>query len=117
MKCWGSGVLAGVRCIPIGSHTYFWFMVSSSKTRGQLATQPPAQHNPGVGIPVAPALDRRSPPPPMSAAQLSETDAELVLDEKAKAWQFAHHSGLVAQAVTPETPALVFRPAKRMRLE
>lgn len=30
MKCWGSGVLQAVRCIPIASQTYFWFQVASA---------------------------------------------------------------------------------------
>ena len=106
-----------MRCIPIGSHMYFWFRVSSGIPRGQLAAQLPALLRSGVETPAEAALDWRSPPPPMSDARLTEADAELVLDEKAKAWQAAHHSGPAASAAMPETPALVPRPAKRMRLD
>ena len=118
VKCWGSGALAGVRCIPIGSHTYFWFMVSSGTPHLQQAAQLPARLSSGVEDPAETALDWRSPLPAAAASQLSEADAsEHVLDEKAKAWQFAHHSGLAASAATPETPALISRAAKRTRLE
>ncbi len=117
VKCWGSGALAGVRCIPIGSHTYFWFTVSSGTPHMQLAVQLPARLSSGLPSSVETVLDLRSPQPPTFAAQLSEADAELVLDEKAKAWQFAHHNGVAAPAATPETPALVVRPVKRTRLE
>ena len=119
VKCWGSGALDGVRCIPIGSHMYFWFRVASGAPPAQLAASMVVETSvPGVCGNAA-ELDEAAVSWRLSAvgkaADLSEADAELILDEKAKAWQFAHHSGSAAPSV--HTPALLSRPAKRTRMD
>jgi hypothetical protein len=99
---------------------YFWFRVASGAPPAQFPLSVPAETSVlGVRGSVEEVADdvlsRRPSAGGTAADRLSEADAELILDEKAKAWQFAHHSGSAAPSV--HTPAMVSRPAKRIRVD
>lgn len=141
VKCWGTGVLQDVRCIPIASQTYFWFHVSSeapvvAPSLGQQPSQrvavlPPwATHPPRLPPGLLPG-SIQLPTFAMLAGnaatvrelnpnrQPSEWEAELLLDEKAKAWEAGHRPSLVGGNSSGEVlveDGDAMRPVKRLRL-